>query len=512
MKKRYILFLFSLVLLILVCPIKNVVLAETIQGTPTKVLTNTTDFSNLSSFSTINNRDFVFVDQTNLKIVISGENATRSISASDDPEKSFVKPILAVQTYSEKFAVLDVLGVIGRLAIYNSNLQFENIQTAVLLSETDTTDPTNLGTDIPSMCVDYYGNVFILDKTYNYIVKYDPTRTTETKLFRMTNLSDFEIQPNSKIKCNISGTSIYVSSNNKILVINGSEQTTYTFDYNIKDFVVDCSGNVFILEDSSVNMIHKFSMQVHEEVKSVEIPAFDRLYIEQENGVFYLINNDGIYTLSIEGFVANLLTFDAPIKFDEVKFIDSEVKIAQTKENANFLSNPYSLTNYITIPQSSKIIILSEYVENNLKFSYCLFEKEDGTPELGYILKEKYEILENEQEISEKKTYNKTILYKYPTVNSPQIKVEDKDIEFNSKLLNTYTDCFGNTFYSVSTSEGIAYIKTNALISSNNFETSEIIDSYDYPIDEPIAFILIVISITLLFAMSIYVIKVRIVE
>lgn len=397
----------------------------------------------------------------------------------------------------------------NQLAIYDINriqvfdLDFNYIKRFAYINNEPL--PLALGT-VVSMSADYSGNIYMLDKTNNLILKLNTSNDIIEKLEIVT--QQITINDNSKISVNANGNKLaLINCSESNFVYNSTNQTSQTINnegYN--DVLFDCMDNLFLFKKTdNTTQISKYECDNYTTpiTKNLNL-TYTSLDIDIETGKLYFLNEQ-VYLIENEQFFSNASTEISPVDIKSTLAHDTALDVCKTQNNAKLYSTCVSFASSIVLTDNTKVVVLQKEMPQNKNMTYCLVTH-NNTELTGYIESQNLiPILKNIVETPYKTICQNVNIYSYPSLNAGVVKTINLNNQILTVVGNTcdYINSNNQSYYEVKIDDKIAYVEQRFLVKTDLVE----IQKTDVaPIETNYnQFIAMVLAVTCLFVVTLFV-------
>jgi len=432
MKKFY--FLLPILLFIfLLVPTSTIVFAEQ---------KNKTDYNtiNYKDFNIISENEFYCVNTETNKIEYFFNGSVSSFGENGVDAGQFSKIVFFQKLQNQTFCILDN---INKLHFFD--LDFSFINSVEYIYYQNSYFP--LG-EISQITSDIYSNVYLVDKTNNFILK----ANKDSK--------NFEVYSSSLILANSQIT--YLNNSNTFALITEDKLIVDT-----KEITLSSCAN-FIFSDAYEYIylvyptkIDKYNINL-DFIESLNKDSGSNYNIDLENGdIYYILDNE---IIKIENFASNLTSYTPPVNYEEATPLNNPIEICYVNTATNLLKTPYSTKSLIKLDKNDKVLKLAKTYNLQTNFSYVLYENGDNQY-LGYVEERFLNNFDSQTSADTLIPIRENIsAYKYP-VNNNNILLEN----LNSSLtyLKTRTIEFNSlSFFEILLNDNYYYVLENELISS----------------------------------------------
>lgn len=444
-------------------------------------ITNIDDYSQIDYYS-----NHILLT-SNQNVVIANDEV--NLFQNTDTETGIYNPKISVMT-TNYFFVFDEL---NRIQIYNQNLEFVKSCKYV---ESDSL--YNLG-NVLCCSKDYSGNLYLADKTNQKILFLNFESLTIKEI--AINFDDFADK--MSISVNPNGDLLSLYSNGKVYIYDlQNKYLIKSFDCTANKIMFDYMDNLFIQNEQNIYKYQSANYEIAE-TKTLTTTIED-IVLDIETGSFYILSDD-LYNYSAQNFASNPSNENIRIDLTTATKQTSQVKFATANIETKLYTTSMSYSSSFDIQQEQLVMILQENVAENINMYYCLTNINDNQMQ-GYIQKNDFQILENENHNIECKTICKNVEVKtYPThTASTYTTIQNDDTELI--VLGTchnFVDDELKTYYAVQLADGVGYIEQQYLVSVNQFE-SYLTDIIEIP-DNSTQFMAYIITAVSLFVITLFV-------
>lgn len=290
-----------------------------------------------------------------------------------------------------EFVILDSL---NRLQFFDNNFNFIK-----MFQYIEYNNSFKLLGSIVDIAEDIYSNLYLVDKTNNYILKANSSMENITILNSYTDLQ------NAKITVLNNSSDIAILQNNKIILNELSielETTGYEIFSDALNFIYIVSDNEIIKFNNNLSIVSNIKLEKGSEYN-----------INLENGIIYYFLNNQIQ--KIENFASDISSFEPPIDIFDKNFSTNKANICTVTTIANLLSNPYSNDIIIKLAVNTDLILLANIESSGIDFAFVLYLNNNNYY-LGYV-ENKFLTNKNINETNYQVSpiRNDINYYKYPT-------------------------------------------------------------------------------------------------
>lgn len=320
---------------------------------------------------------------------------------------------------------------------------------------------------------------------------YDATNEKVVKMVDNTfeNIASIEKATNLQMCINASATNLYVLHNSTISIIDledTSNVKNIQLDYSPVSIAIDYKNNIYVLKNQTTNYLLS-KLTGESVVQTKEINTTDKLIklnIDLHTGKFYALNDTLCALTDLEINIAeNLLSFSSQTSYFNITPFENEVEVYTIKSSCQAYKYPFNVSPLLALNQGDKVIMLTENIDENSKFAYCLITGKSHTNLAAYIQKSVLEKVTTQIKPEYKKVKVITAIanvYKYPT--SQLISVNSENVTCNLTSLQLkrddtarilsyaygLVDTNGTKFMCVQLDSGeIVYINQNTAINSD---------------------------------------------
>lgn len=386
-----------------------------------------------------------------------------------------------------------------RLQIFDSEFNF----TKRFAYIQDDNLPLNLG-EIVSISTDYSGNLFMLDKTNNLILK---VGLNDDIINKIDINKEITIADNSKICVNANGDKIVlINTNESNLIYNTNTQTCSEIDNNIyDDCLFDCMDNLFLLKKDTTTSISKYNINdITAPVTETLNLTYNSIDIDIETGSVYILS-DKVYKVTNDNYFSNASTEISPVDITSTLAHETALVVCNTKNNAKLYSTCVSFSSSIVLSNNTKVIVLQAQMPQNKNMSYCLLTA-NGQELKGYIETSNLTTINTQTNELQYKTICKNVdILSYPSQNAGIVKTLTDEATTINIIGNTgdYVDINGDRYFEAKVEDKIAYVNQKYLAKTNLAEIEKI-ETTPTETNQS-QFVALVLTVVCLFVVTIFV-------
>lgn len=451
-------------------------------------------YNNISIYS-----NTVFLTSTELsKITISNNNNLSVFNNYGTNDGQITAPKFTKKIAGDKIAIYDL----NRVQIFDE--QFNYIKRFAYIDNQPL--PLSLGT-VVSMCADYQGNLFLLDKTNNLIL----TINQQNDIIQTIQLPQEQqvlINDNSKIYTNANGNKIAVinaSENNFVFDI--SNQTIHEINNTFYNFVLfDCMDNMFLIKtvnDKTEITKYECDNYTYSTTKEFNL-TFNSIDIDIETGKLYGLT-DKVYLIENKEFFADASTQITTVDIKSTQAQQTALPVYLTKNSAKLYSTCVSFASSVTLNNNTKVVVLQSQIPQNKSMNYCMVVK-DNTELFGYIENSNLTAVQSDFiQVQYKTTCHSVNLLSYPSQNAGIVQtIANKDqILTVVGTVCDYQNSDNQGYYEVKVDDKIAYVEQRFVVKTDLVEIQKA-DTKPVETNQS-QFIAMVLAIVCLFVVTVFV-------